>query len=75
MRMVDGKQTLAAPAHLALRGKKVFGRGFVCDFGVRRDVAQAIDVRRRFLTPADKPATFRGTRLARVRENLFDVCS
>jgi len=74
MGVIDGEQIFAALAHLALSVEEIFGRGLVSEFGVRRDVAKAIETLRvMFGAAADEATTFLRRHLARVSNHCVEV--
>src|SRR5216110_938307 len=73
MRMIDCEQTLATFAHLALRRKQIFRRGFVGHTRIRCNIAHAIDSSGRAILTADETATFVGIGLARMRDDLVKM--
>ncbi len=75
MRMIDADKEFAALAHLPLRVKQIFGRGFIRNEGIARDIAKAINRAHSLTRPAHQTATLFRLSLARVRVHLFDMRS
>ena len=56
--MINSKKLLAAVSHGALRGKQIFGRGFVSDERIGRDIPQGIDGPGASVIAPDQAAAF-----------------
>src|SRR5438876_477855 len=73
MRMVDRQQLLAAISHRALRGKQIFGRGFVSDERIGRDIPQWIDGPGSSIIAANQAAAFARRLPSRVVEHFTEM--
>ena len=71
--MIDGQQLLAAIAHGALRGKQIFGRGFVGDKRIGGDIEQRINRPAASITAADQAAAFAWGCLASVFDKIVKM--
>jgi len=74
MGMINSRQLLAAFTHGALRGKQIFGGGFVSHQRIGSDVSQRIDCRRFSVSgAADEPAAFAGGFTPCMIKNFVNV--
>ena len=71
--MVNRQQLLAAHAHGALRGKQIFGRGFVRDERIGGDISQGINGPGASLIASDQAAAFVRNGLTRMAKDFIDV--
>ena len=71
--MVNRQQLLAAIAHGSLRGKQIFGRGFVSDQRIGGDIPQRIDGPCSSIIAADQAAAFVGSFPPRVLYHLTEM--
>ncbi len=71
--MINSQQLLAAISHRALRGKQIFGRGFVSDVRIGRDIPQRIDGPGSSIIAADQAAAFARRLPSRVVDHFVDM--
>src|SRR5437016_12977016 len=71
--MVNRQQLLAAISHRALRGKQIFGRGFVSDERIGRDIPQRIDGPGSSIIAADQAAAFARRLQSRVVDHFTEM--
>ena len=71
--MVNRQQLLTAIAHRALRGKQIFGRGFVSDERIGGDISQLIDGPSSSIIAADQAAAFVRGSVTRMAKDFVEV--
>src|SRR5437879_940153 len=71
--MVNRQQLLAMITHRALRGKQIFGRGFVSDERIGGDVPERIDGSGSSIIAADQAAAFARRFPSRVVDHVTEM--
>ena len=72
--MINREKLLAALTHRTLRGKEIFGSGFVSDEWISSKILRAIDrLRVSIHRPADQTAAFLGRGFAGVRDDFVEL--
>src|SRR5437764_14765126 len=73
MRMINRQQLFTAISHGALRGKQIFGRGFVSDERIGGDVSKRVDGSGSSIIAADQAAAFARRFASRVVDHITEM--